>query len=477
MQTEFSSSLPKKQITIIGAGLVGSLMAIYCARRGFRVQMFERRTDPRARRTKLGEGRSINLAISRRGINALQRLGIEKEVLEEAIPMPGRMMHSTDGELTYQAYGQTSTDAINSISRGWLNCYLLDKAEAMPGVEILFDQKVQNVDLDQKSFTLVENATQKERKIFYELLVGTDGTASAVRKSLHKKIDFKMSEEELSHGYKEFVMPAHAPGEFKIEKNALHIWPRGSHMMIALPNQGGSYTCTLFLANTAQAAADNFEDLKTADDVRAFFTKNYKDFCELVPDYVEQYFGHPTGKMVTLKCDQWFYKDSLLLMGDASHAIVPFFGQGMNSGFEDAVAFDQLLETSSSWQDLFSQFFHLRKTNADAIADMAVENFTEMSSKTADPQFLYQKKIEKKLQDAFPRDYQSRYSMVSFSLIPYRMAYEAGQVQAKLLAELTQKYYPNVEIPLEPWEQKIREQLGPIMTKIKEHLAKESAWT
>lgn len=286
-----------------------------------------------------------------------------------------------------------------------------------------------------------------------------------------------MSEEELSHGYKEFVMPARAPDEFKIEKNALHIWPRGSHMMIALPNQGGSYTCTLFLANTPQAAPDNFADLKTEDDVRAFFTQHYKDFCDLVPDYVEQYFGHPTGKMVTLKCDQWFYKDSLLLMGDASHAIVPFFGQGMNSGFEDAVAFDQLLQTSSSWQDLFSQFFNLRKTNADAIADMAVENFTEMSSKTADPHFLYQKKIEKKLQDSFPKDYQSRYSMVSFSLIPYRMAYEAGQVQSRLLAELTQKYYPNVEIPLEPWEGKIREQLGPIMKKINEHLAKESAWT
>lgn len=475
MQTELKS----KNITIIGAGLVGSLLAIYCARRGMKVQMFERRPDPREK-LKLGvvgEGRSINLAISRRGIDALARLGLEKDVLREAIPMPGRMMHSPNGELTYQAYGQTESDCINSISRGWLNCYLLDQAAAMPGVEIQFDQKVQAVDLDQKSFTLVENATQKERKIFYDLLIGTDGSASAVRKSLQKKTQFHWTEDELSHGYKEFVMPAKTPGQHKIEKNALHIWPRGSHMMIALPNKDGSYTCTLFLANTSHTASEHFEKLKTPQDVKEFFTKNYFDFCDLVPDYVEQYFEHPQAKMVTLKCDQWFYKDSVLLMGDASHAIVPFFGQGMNSGFEDVVAFDRLLGTATSWSGLFADFFAKRKTNTDAIADMAVENFTEMSAKTADPQFLYQKKIEKRLQDAFPDDYQSRYTMVSFSLIPYRMAYQAGLAQAQLLNAITEKHYPQVDFPLDEWHAPIREQLGPMMKQIKEHLNKETSWT
>ncbi len=475
MQTELS----QKTITIIGAGLVGSLLAIYCARRGMKVQLFERRTDPRIKLKlgTVGEGRSINLAISKRGIDALTRLGIEKEVLEEAIPMPGRMMHSPNGELTYQAYGQTDADCINSISRGWLNCFLLDKAAVMPGVEIHFEQKIQAVDLDQKSFTLVESAAHKERKIFYERLIGTDGSASAVRKSLHKKTNFQMTEDELSHGYKEFVMPAKAPGQHKIEKNALHIWPRGSHMMIALPNKDGSYTCTLFLANSEKTAADHFDKLKTPDDVKEFFTKNYADFCDLVPDYVEQYFEHPQAKMATLKCDQWFYKDSVLLMGDASHAIVPFFGQGMNCGFEDVVAFDRLLGTSSSWSELFQDFFAKRKTNADAIADMAVENFTEMSSKTADPKFLYQKKVEKRLQDTFPEDYQSRYTMVSFSLTPYRMAYQAGLAQAEILNSITEKYYPQTDFPLEEWRAPIHNQLGPIMKQIKEQLAKETSWT
>lgn len=468
MPTKLKSDLPPKQITIIGAGLVGSLLAINCAKRGFQVQVFERRSDPRAKRAGVGEGRSINLAISKRGLHALSCLGIDQPVVTEAIPMPGRMMHSTAGELTYQPYGQTPNDCINSISRGWLNCYLLDVAQKTPGVEIHFNQNIQAVDLEKKSFTLLETATQKERIIFYEILIGTDGTASAVRKSMQAQLGFAFSEDELTHGYKEFVMPATDEGKHKIEKNALHIWPRGSHMMIALPNQGGSYTCTLF-----------FKDiLKTGNDVQEFFSKHYKDFCDLVPDYLKQYFENPTGKMVTLKCNQWTYKDSVLLMGDASHAIVPFFGQGMNCGFEDVVVFDELLASKTNWGEVFTEFFALRKTNADAIADMAVENLTEMSTKTADPHFLYQKKIEKRLQDELPADYQSRYTLVSFSLTPYRMAYEAGVIQSQILDEITRQHYPNTDFPLASWEKIIREKLGPTMTKINNHLAKEhTPWT
>ncbi len=474
MPTDLKSKLPQKKITIIGAGLVGSLLAINFAKRGFQVQVFERRADPREQRKRgaVGEGRSINLAISKRGINALSQLGIEQPALIEAIPMPGRMMHSPSGELTFQPYGQTPEDRINSISRGWLNCYLLDcltgeasSLQSTPGVEVYFNQNIQAVDLEQKSFTLLETATQKERKIFYDILIGTDGTASAVRKSMQKKTGFVFTDDEIAHGYKEFVMPARADGTHKIEKNALHIWPRGSHMMIALPNQGGTYTCTLFFKET----------LQNENEVQDFFTTHYKDFCELVPDYVKQYFDHPTGKMVTLKCDQWNYKDSVLLMGDASHAIVPFFGQGMNCGFEDVVAFDHLLATQTSWLSVFSEFFAQRKTNADAIADMAVENLTEMSTKTADPHFLYQKKIEKRLQDEFPEDYQPRYTLVSFSLTPYRMAYEAGVIQAQILDEITRLHYPNTNFPLEPWQQMIREKLGPTMKKINDYLAKEQA--
>ncbi len=459
----------EKSITIIGAGLVGSLLTVFLARRGFKVTVYERRQDPRVRRAlgSVGEGRSINLAISARGLDALSRIGLTQEVLQQAIPMTGRMMHAPDGELTYQAYGQTEKDCINSISRGWLNCYLLDQAEKMPGVDIRFEQKIEKVDFAQKSFTLTESSTQKERKIYYDLLVGTDGSSSAVRHSLVKMANGISHEEELSHGYKEFVMPAQAEGVFKMEKQALHIWPRGAFMMIALPNFEGSYTCTLFLPNKKRSdGVESFETLTTKESVDHFFKTHFADFCELVPDYNEQFFGHPTGRMVTIKSEPWSYKDHVVLMGDASHAIVPFFGQGMNSGFEDVVAFDRLLDECDNLNELMEKFFLARKKNADAIADMAVENFTEMSAKTADPQFLYQKKIEKLLQDKFPKDYKSRYSMVSFSLTPYHLAYEAGTVQNGILDEITKEFYPNTEINFDKAYDMIQQRLKPVMEKI-----------
>jgi len=454
-----------QKITLIGAGLVGSLLGIFLARRGYKVEIFERRRDPRDLMAlgQVGEGRSINLAISTRGLNALNKIGLREKVLEHAIPMTGRMMHSPQGELTYQAYGQTAKDCINSISRGWLNCFLLEEAEKHK-VELHFEQKIENVDLNQKSFTLIENATHKERRLYYDVLIGTDGSASAVRRALKHPLSMEHTEEELSHSYKEFFMPAKALNEFKMEKNALHIWPRGDYMMIALPNLDGSYTCTLFMRT--QGAADTFEQLATPEAVRAFFQEHFKDFCEFAPDYVEQFFGHPTGRMVTLKCAPWSHKGQVLLMGDAAHAIVPFFGQGMNAGFEDVAVFDELLEKNLEWDLLFPEFFKERKTNTDAIADMAVENLTEMSAKTADPKFLYQKKIEKQLMAQFPKDYRSRYAMVTFSLVPYRLAYEAGVVQAEILDQITEKFYPNTEIDMDQAFQMIQEKLKPVMDRI-----------
>jgi len=460
-----------KTITVIGAGLVGSLLTIFLARRGFKVNLFERRNDPRIRRAQgvVGEGRSINLAVSTRGLNALSKIGLTEQVLRQAIPMTGRMMHSPQGELTYQAYGQSDKDCINSVSRGWLNCFLLDQAEKMPGVEIRFASKVDKVDFQQKSFTVVETDTQKERRLYYDMLIGTDGSASAVRHSLADTTKGELSEVELASGYKEFVMPEKAPGQFKMEKNALHIWPRGAFMMIALPNFEGSYTCTLFQPNKKRPDAESFETLTDKPAVEAFFKKHFADFCEFVPDYAEQFFSHPTGKMITIKCAPWSYKDQVLLMGDAAHAIVPFFGQGMNAGFEDVVAFDRLLDEKSSWGDVFEAFFNERKKNSDAIADMAVENFTEMSSKTADPQFLYQKKIEKALMDKFPGDYKSRYAMVSFSLTPYQLAYEAGNVQNGILDEITRESYPSTDIDFDKALKMIRARLKPVMDKIDAH--------
>lgn len=462
--------MQKNKVTICGAGLVGSLLALFLARRGFQVDVYERRKDPRQRLKQLGtvgEGRSINLAISTRGLHALSLLELDQAVRKEAIPMKGRMMHAHSGELTYQQYGSTDSQYINSISRGWLNCFLLDEAEKHSSVRLFFNQKLIGMNLERKEalFETTTNGAKAPQE--YEIFIGTDGSSSEARDALQEKALMAATNEELSHGYKEFVMPAKSNGDYKMEKNALHIWPRGTYMMIALPNSDGSFTCTLFMPNAPMANSKySFMGLKRRTDVDEFFRTEFPDFLELVPDSAEQFFSNPMGKMVTIKTDPWFYKGEVLLMGDATHAIVPFFGQGMNSGFEDVVAFDELLKTHLDWKDLFQAFYALRKTNTDAIADMAVENFTEMAEKTADPQFLYQKKLEKKLNEKFPEDYVSRYSLVSFSRAPYRLAYEAGVVQSKILNQLTKDHYPSEDINFETAKKIIDTELKPIMAKV-----------
>lgn len=463
-------------ITIVGAGLVGSLLSIYLAKRGYQVHMYERRPDPRVKRKEgaVGEGRSINLAISCRGLSALEGLGVDGKVKELAIPMLGRMMHSKKGELTFQNYGKDNSQYINSLSRGWLNCYLLDQAEKTGAVSVYFNHNLRDVDYEKKLASYLV-ADEETKNISYECLIGTDGSSSAARHALVNTKGIANTEDKLSHGYKEFVMEAKAPGEFKIEKNALHIWPRGRYMMIALPNFDGSYTCTLFLAHqSSNQDTISFEDLKTKQDVERFFQENFADFCKLVPDYIEQYFEHPTGSMVTVKCGPWNYKDEVLLMGDASHAIVPFFGQGMNSGFEDVRVFNQMLDEYPQWQGLFEAFYKKRKEHADAIADMAIENFVEMSAKTADEKFLYQKKLEKELQNRFPKEYISRYSLVSFTNAPYGLAYEAGQVQGQILSKLTQEFYPDTNIDFEWAHKMIKTDLKPVMDRILNHISENN---
>lgn len=438
----------KQQITIIGAGLVGSLLTVYLARRGFQVHVYERRSDPRAQRRLgvVGEGRSINLAISTRGLSALEKVGLVGPVLEEAIPMRGRRMHSKNGELSYQAYGADDSQAINSISRGWLNMFLLDEAEKFPNVKIHFQFKLHGVDPLKKSMQMIDVAANKERQVYYDTLLCTDGSGSAGRNSLVEKGIIGESEEELSHGYKEFVMAARAPGQFKMDVNALHIWPRGPFMMIALPNSDGSYTCTLFLSHkSSETSPHSFESLSSDPKIEAFFSSEFPDFCQMVPDFLAQFKDHPTGRMVTVKCAPWG-KGPVQMLGDAAHAIVPFFGQGMNAGFEDVEIFDQLLDQHSDWKNLFAEFFEKRKANVDAIADMAVENFVEMSAKTADEKFLFQKKIEKLLHDKFPDLYTSRYSLVSFSKTPYKEAFELGKKQNRILEELTERHFPDLNI-------------------------------
>lgn len=417
-------------VTVIGAGLVGSLTSLFLARKGYDIEVFEKRTDLRSRKNLIvGEGRSINLAISVRGIHALSLLGLDEEVLKFAIPMRGRMLHSADRQLTFQSYGSSPKDAINSLSRSWLNGFLMDQADKSGKVKIHFEKELSGIDFENKMVTFQDNQTSP-----YQMLIGTDGSASAIRNVMVARQMTQVSSVELSHSYKEFVMEPKNPGAHRMEANALHIWPRGNYMMIALPNFDGSFTCTLFLPTQGEMS---FETLQTPADVEKLFSREFSDFAALAPDYVEQFFSHPTGKMFTVKTENWsppgFEKD-VVLIGDASHAIVPFFGQGMNCGFEDCEVLDREWSEYSSFG--FAGFTRARKVNTDAIADMAVENFVEMSAKVADPHFLFQKQVEKKLQEIFPKEYISRYSMVSFSRVPYSTAMKVGEIQKGILDEL-----------------------------------------
>lgn len=420
-----------KKITIAGEGLVGSLLAIILAKKGHDVLALERRPD--MRKEKVSAGRSINLAISTRGIHALKEAGLADHVLSRAIPMMGRMIHPPAGPTSFQPYGKDDSEHINSISRGWLNAALMDHAERSKRVEIRFSQRVMGFDPDKRELTLKDEKTGEVGGMAAELVLACDGAGSAVRGDICRRDGARRSEEQLGHGYKELTLPAGPGGAFQLEKNALHIWPRGTYMLIALPNFEGSFTCTLFLPYKGPAS---FEALKTPGDVRRFFSEQFPDALALLPNVEEQFFSNPTGAMVTVKCSPWHVEDKALLLGDAAHAIVPFYGQGMNCGFEDVSVLSRLIdEGGGDWRSVFERFEAERKPNADAIADMAVENFIEMRDKVADPRFLFQKKVEKLLQAKFS-GYVPRYSLVTFSRLPYTLAQKAGAAQSRILEEL-----------------------------------------
>ncbi len=431
---EQSDSGKTQTVTVVGAGLVGSLLSIFLTRHGFAVDLFERRSD--MRKHAISAGRSINLAISNRGIHALSLLELDKEILPQSIPMKGRMIHARDGELTFQAYGKDESEYINSISRATLNKALMTYAENSGKVKISFNQKITGMDFDKRLLHVFDEESKKTYDKKIDVVIGTDGSASAIRADMMRLDSYSTSEETLSHGYKELLIPVNQDGSFALEKNALHIWPRGSYMLIALPNFEGSFTVTLFLPFKGPLS---FESLQNPSDVKKFFQEEFPDAYQLIPNLEEAFFANPTGHMVTVKSNRWHVDGSTLLMGDAAHGIVPFFGQGMNCGFEDCTIFHQLLEEAGgdpNWSQLFARFTELRRTNTDAIADMAVENFTEMRDKVADPQFLLQKQVESILQKQFPGKYISRYSLVTFSLVPYRQAYESGLAQQDILQEL-----------------------------------------
>lgn len=405
-------------VTVVGAGPVGSLLALTLARRGLSVDVYERRPD--MRREGGSAGRSINLAVSTRGLHALHEVGLDDDVVREAVPMLGRMTHALDGKLALLPYGRSDAEFIHSMSRGGLNRLLMTRAEETGRVRIRFGQRLVGYDFGRRLARFEPGG-----EIAAEVVIGSDGSASALRGSLGGEV----SQEVLSSGYKELTMPP-GRGGFAMHRTALHIWPRGNFMLIALPNLDGSFTCTLFLPFEG---SPSFSELRTEAEVTRFFERYFPDAAQLIPGFAGQFLQAPLGRMSTVKAWPWS-RGGALLLGDAAHAIVPFFGQGMNAGFEDVTLLCGKL--TGDWATDFETFAAARKPDTDAIADLAVENFVEMRDKVADPGFLRLRELERQLQDRMPGRYLTRYQLVTFTRAPYRDALEAGRVQQRILQGL-----------------------------------------
>ncbi|GAA3935406.1 NAD(P)/FAD-dependent oxidoreductase [Hymenobacter algoricola] len=415
----------------MGAGLVGSLLSLYLAQRGHEVSVFERRAD--LRKQGLVEGRSINLALSDRGWRALEGVGVGEEIRRVAIPMYRRVMHDQHGNLSYQPYGQDN-QAIYSVSRAILNRTLLDLAEQDPRIQLRFNQQCLGVDLRARTLDLRDAQTGTRQTQSFRRLFGTDGAFSAVRAAMQRTDRFDYSQSYLEYGYKELNIEPGPDGAWLLEKNALHIWPRGQYLMIALPNLDGSFNCTLFFPYEGE---HSFAALQTPAQVQAFFEAVFPDVVPLMPELQAEFFQNPTGSLVTVRCFPWAFDDDVLLLGDASHAIVPFYGQGMNAGFEDCSVLNELLEEhGADWPAIFGEFQRQRKPDADAMAELALYNFEEMRDRVADPRFLLQKKIESKISAQYPGQWLSLYSQVTFSHIPYAQAWQNGQRQEQIMRRL-----------------------------------------
>lgn len=445
----------KKNITIIGAGLVGSLLSIYLSKRGYKVKVYERRGD--MRKEKMSAGRSINLALSDRGLLALEKVGLAEEIKKIAIPMHGRYIHNPGGSTAFQPYGKEG-QYINSVSRGTLNLKLMDLAEKH-GVEIHFNEKLSKIDWNKDIIEFESNNRKTLPSSKTDLIFGADGAFSAARLQhmlQHDKFDYLQY--YIDCGYKELTIPPTTGGEFAMEVNALHIWPRKDYMLIALPNLDKTFTCTLFFPFEGEAS---FEKLTTPGAVKSFFEKTFPDAVKLMPDYISEFFSNPTSSLVTVKCFPWIREDKFALIGDAAHAIVPFFGQGMNCGFEDCRVLDELIDKhNGDWAEILNEYQMLRKPDADAIADLALNNFTEMRDKTADPRFLLQKKIEARLHEKYPDQWIPAYSQVTFSPhIRYSEALKRGQMQEAIMQDVMA--IKGIE---EKWESEEIEQL--VLTKL-----------
>ena len=417
----------RPDFTVVGAGLAGSLMAVFLGRAGHRVQVFERRPDPRSAGAE--GGRSINLAISTRGLHALEQVGLRELVLANAVPMRGRMIHSPAGELAFQPYG-TSGQAINSVSRAGLNAMLLEAAEQQTHLRVAFDHRLETIDFERGTLHFSSRSSTTITAPS-GTIIGTDGAFSAVRGQLQIRDRFSYSQDYLPHAYKELYIPPGPGGSFQMEPNALHIWPRGGYMMIALPNQDGSFTCTLFWPFEG---ANSFAAIRTEDDLLRFFESTYPDAVPLMPTLRHDFFANPTSSLVTVRCSPWHLGDRAVILGDAAHAIVPFYGQGANAAFEDCVVLDECLKAwPSDRRTAFTTFEERRKRHANAIADLALANFVEMRDHVASSGFLLKKKIEKILHRLMPEGFIPLYTMVSFSRIPYADAVDRAARQDRAL--------------------------------------------
>jgi kynurenine 3-monooxygenase len=424
-----------KHIAIVGAGLVGSLLAIYLIKRGYKVSLFERRSDMRVGKGDVG--RSINLALSTRGIRALHEVGLADQLKKVAIPMHGRMMHDVAGKLSFLPYGREG-QFINSISRSDLNIVLMNEAERL-GAKIFFEHRCASVDFANTTLTFANTSTQS-----FDLIVGADGAYSAIRWAMQMTDRFNFSQHYIEHGYKELhIPPSHGAS---LEKHALHIWPRESYMMIALPNHDGSFTCTLFFPFDGQPS---FASLNSDLKIKTFFAEAFSDAVPLLPGLLNDFKTNPTSSLITVKCFPWV-RNKTLLIGDAAHGIVPFYGQGMNAGFEDCRVLNELLNKhNDQWENVLDEFQHIRKPDTDAIGQLALDNFIEMRDLVADADFLLRKKIEAKIHQLFPDKWIPLYSMVTFhENIRYSDAFKTGQKQKKIMDEVMKR--PGI---FENWEQ------------------------
>lgn len=450
----------ERTVYIVGAGPVGALMAIYLARKGHAVSLIERRPD--MRRVDISAGRSINLALTARGLRALADVGLRNDVMKICIPMRGRMIHAEDGTTQLQPYGQTEEDVIYAVSRAKLNMLLLDKAQEQDNVTMRFNCRCTGYDGNLSLLRVQDEETGASEDIKADIVLGADGASSAIRKCMGEEAqDFQCDQSFLDYGYKELEIPPAEDGGFRLEKNALHIWPRKKFMMIAIPNTQGSFTATLFYPNEGK---ESFASLKGDDDVLAFFTRYFADAMPHMPCLLKDFNENPTGRLSTVKCAPWSYGGNVMLMGDAAHAIVPFFAQGMNSGFEDCAIFDDMIDAAGgNIAQAIEEFSNSRKKDTDAIADMAVENFIEMRDSVTDERFLLKKKVGFALEKRWPNMFVPRYAMVVFRPdIPYAVARKRGAVQDELLERLCAGIDTPDKVDWQMAERLVNEMLPPL---------------